>query len=40
MNNVHVHLTNYAVNKDNANFKMATGMEDDKSHKRSLKKVL
>ena len=40
MNNVYVHLTNYAVNKDNVNFRMATGMEDDKSHKRSLKKVL
>lgn len=40
MNNVYVHLTNYAVNKDNSNFKMSTGVDDEKGHKRSLKKVL
>ena len=40
MNNVYRHLTNYALNKDSGTFKMATGVDDDKSHKRSLKKVL
>lgn len=40
MNDVYRHLTNYALNKDNGNFKMATGVDDDKSHKRSLRKVL
>lgn len=40
MNNVYVHLTNYAVNKDNSNFKISTGVDDEKGHKRSLKKVL
>ena len=40
MNNFFMHLTNYAVNKDNENFKMAKSMNDDTSHKRTLKKVL
>lgn len=35
-----MHLTNYAVNKDNNGFKMAKGVNDDSGHKRSLKKVL
>ena len=35
-----MHLTNYAVNKDSGSFKMANGINDDTSHKRSLKKVL
>jgi tubulin polyglutamylase TTLL6/13 len=40
MNDVYRHLTNYALNKDNGSFKMSTGVDDDKSHKRSLRKVL
>lgn len=40
MNDVYRHLTNYALNKDNGNFKMSMGVDDDKSHKRSLRKVL
>ena len=35
-----MHLTNYAVNKDSGSFKMAKNVNDDTSHKRSLKKVL
>ena len=34
-----MHLTNYAVNKENADFKNAKSMNDDTSHKRTLKKV-
>ena len=40
MNNLYMHLTNYAVNKENENFKMAKSMNDDTGHKRTLKKVL
>ena len=40
LNNLYMHLTNYAVNKENENFRMAKGMNDDTSHKRTLKKVL
>ena len=35
-----MHLTNYAVNKENEDFKMAKDMNDDTAHKRTLKKVL
>lgn len=35
-----MHLTNYAINKENENFKMAKDMDDDTSHKRTLKNVL
>ena len=35
-----MHLTNYAVNKDNKDFKMAESVDDDTSHKRSLQMVL
>ena len=35
-----MHLTNYAVNKENENFKMAKNMNDDTGHKRTLAKVL
>ena len=35
-----MHLTNYAVNKENENFKMATSMNDETAHKRTLKTVL
>ena len=40
MNNLFMHLTNYAVNKENEDFKMAKSMNDDTGHKRTLKKVL
>ena len=40
LNNLFMHLTNYAVNKEAENFKPAKGMNDDTSHKRTLKKVL
>ena len=40
MNNFFMHLTNYAVNKENENFKQAKGANDDTGHKRTLKKVL
>ena len=36
MNNMFVHLTNYALNKDNANFQQAKSVDDDGGHKRSL----
>ena len=35
-----MHLTNYAVNKENEHFKAAKGINDDTGHKRTLKKVL
>ena len=40
LDNLFMHLTNYAVNKENENFKMAKNMNDDTGHKRTLKKVL
>ena len=35
-----MHLTNYAVNKGQGDFRMATSVNDDSGHKRSLQKVL
>jgi len=35
-----MHLTNYALNKDNEDFHAAKDMDDDSGHKRSLKTVL
>ena len=40
LNNFCMHLTNYAVNKDNNEFRMAISVNDDTSHKRSLNMVL
>ena len=40
MKNMFVHLTNYALNKDNDDFKQATSVTDDSSHKRSITSVL
>jgi Tubulin-tyrosine ligase family len=31
-----VHLTNYSLNKDNAQFRQATSVEDETSHKRTI----
>ena len=40
LNNYCMHLTNYAVNKGQGEFKMATSVNDETSHKRSFRKVL
>ena len=38
-NNPFIHLTNYAINKDNANFEVARDEKGETGHKRSLKAV-
>ena len=40
LNNLCMHLTNYAVNKENNDFRMAASVNDDTGHKRSLATVL
>ena len=40
LGNLYMHLTNYAINKENSEFKMAESMEDATSHKRTLATVL
>lgn len=40
LKNMFVHLTNYALNKDNDNFRQATSVEDDSSHKRTITQLL
>jgi tubulin polyglutamylase TTLL6/13 len=40
LNNLFMHLTNFAVNKESEHFKSPTGTNDDTGHKRTLKKVL
>lgn len=40
MQNMFVHLTNYALNKDNGDFKMPQSVNDDTSHKRSISSLL
>ena len=40
LNNLFMHLTNYAVNKDEEDFIVPKSVNDDHAHKRSLKKVL
>ena len=35
-NNFSMHLTNYSLNKDNSEFKVAEKFDDDVGHKRSL----
>lgn len=39
LNNLYMHLTNYAINKDSENFKQNEG-RDDQGHKRSLTAIL
>ena len=39
MNNLCVHLTNYAINKDQKDFIAPKSINDDKSHKRTVHKV-
>ena len=36
MKNMFIHLTNYALNKENRDFKQAVSVEDDKGHKRAV----
>ena len=38
-NNPFIHLTNYAINKDNTNFKADTSAEGNTCHKRSLESI-
>ncbi len=38
-NNPFIHLTNYAINKDNTNFKADTSAEGNTGHKRSLESI-
>jgi len=40
MQNMFIHLTNYALNKDNSDFRMPQNVNDDKSHKRSISSLL
>ena len=40
LNNFCMHLTNYAVNKDNNEYRLAASVNDETSHKRSLAMVL
>jgi hypothetical protein len=35
-----MHLTNYALNKDNASFRQATSVEDDSGHKRTITSLM
>lgn len=36
MQNMYIHLTNYALNKDNHEFVLPIDINDEKAHKRSL----
>jgi len=40
LKNVYVHLTNYALNKDNASYKQASSVDDDKGHKRTITSLM
>lgn len=40
MKNMFIHLTNYALNKGNSNFKQASSVDDDSGHKRSVTSLL
>ena len=40
MKNMFVHLTNYALNKGNSNFKQAKDINDEEGHKRSVTSLL
>jgi len=40
MQNMFIHLTNYALNKDNGDFKMPQSVNDETSHKRSISSLL
>lgn len=36
MKNMFIHLTNYALNKENKEFKQANSIDDERGHKRSI----
>lgn len=40
MKNMFVHLTNYALNKANSEFKQASSIDDEQGHKRSITSLL
>jgi len=40
LRNLFMHLTNYAVNKENPEFKQATSVEDGHSHKRTMTQLV
>ena len=40
LKNMFVHLTNYALNKDNAAFRQATSLDDNNGHKRSISSLM
>jgi tubulin polyglutamylase TTLL6/13 len=40
LQNVCMHLTNYAINKESTKFKQATSNTDEKAHKRTMTSVL
>lgn len=40
LKNMFVHLTNYALNKDNASFRQATSLDDNNGHKRSISSLM
>lgn len=40
LRNMYVHLTNYALNKENADFKQASSVDDDRGHKRSFTAIV
>ena len=40
LKNMFVHLTNYALNKDNSVFRQATSVDDNLGHKRSITSLM
>jgi len=40
LRNLFMHLTNYAVNKENPEFKQAASVEDEQSHKRTMTQLV
>ncbi len=40
LKNMFIHLTNYALNKDNAAFRQATSVDDNLGHKRSITSLM
>lgn len=40
MQNMFMHLTNYALNKESTNFRQATSVDDTRGHKRSITSLM
>ena len=40
LDNLYMHLTNYAINKNSGNFVKSQGEDDDSGHKRSMTSIL